>query len=122
VLRTEVLTAFTVVAGEIKDEGVWEGAPVFAPYFYAEYRRGRKARTKHHRGEDVLSLTFDVTDTDHAAFPELEDVVEVHLFVDVERKLEFVALDPIYRRLGGRRPNVEEGEEDDEDADEDEGR
>lgn len=110
-LRTEVYATFAVASGEIQSEGLYEGAPVFAPYFYAEYRRGRKARLTHRRNADLLSLTYDVSEADRVAFPELEDVIEVHLFVDTERALEFVALDPVFRRLGGRPPNVEEDED-----------
>lgn len=110
-LRAQVFATFSVAAGEIQSEGLYEGAPVFAPYFYAEYRRGRKALRVAHRNADLLAVTYLVTEDDRAAFPELAEVVEVHLFVDTERALEFVALDPVFRRLGGRPPNVEEDED-----------
>jgi hypothetical protein len=115
--RDTVLATYRVVAWEIRDEGPWEGAPVYAPFFYAEYRRGRKATRTAHRGEGVLALHYDVTDADRAAFPELANVMEVHLFVDVEESLTFLALDTCIRRLGGRPPNV--GEDEDEDDDDD---
>lgn len=112
--RVEVYAAFSVVSGEIKSAGPYEGAPVFAPFFYTAYRQGRRARATQRRNEGLLALVYDVTEADRVVFPELENVIAVRLFVDAARALEFVALDPIFRRLGGRRPNVEDEEEADE--------
>lgn len=112
--RSQVLARFTVnLQGEITTPGIWEGELLYAPFFYEAYRLGRRGELVP-RNDDVLSIVFPVTIQDRAAFPELDDVVDVTLFVDGSRKLEFMHLEAS-RCRGGRQPNMPY--EDDDEAD-----
>ncbi len=111
--RAEVHRSYVVRDGEIVTPGRWEGAPVFAPYFYEAYRAGRPVSRSVKRGEgEVLAVYYVVEQRDRLAFRELLDVDEVVLYVDVEAKLDFIACDVECRRLGGRPPNVGDEETD----------
>lgn len=121
--RAEVLRQYAVNDHhEIVTPGVYEGEPVFAPYFYSAYRLGRPHQRCAHRNDGMLALFYEVTPFDRAQFPELKDVLGVSLFVDEDDGLAFFHLEIDHRRTGGRKPNLpyDEDEEDDEEEVEDE--
>lgn len=78
--RAESLSGYTVVAGRITNRGKFEGAQVYAPYYY-EYALDGIGDDVTYDGDTTIDW-FRVGPLDLSKFPELEGVPWVCVFTD----------------------------------------
>ena len=89
--REEILAGYKVDKhNRIRSPGKFEGEPIYAPYFYELWCEGEGEDEYMSDGEDcgeLIFTSFDVTEEDRAAFPELAGVNKIQLH---ESELGFV--------------------------------
>jgi hypothetical protein len=76
IYRQEIEANYTINNGVITSPGAFEGEALYVPYFWDLYL------TQGADDDDGITLTFIVTTTDLAYFPELEGIEKLHIWQD----------------------------------------